>query len=63
MIGFQPYETFQLLIETGGVERANTLLIAACDAYARRPRPLSAETEQFEALVRQVRRIREVVRP
>lgn len=50
MIGFQPYETFQLLIETGGVERANTLLIAACDAYARRPRPLAAETEQFEAL-------------
>ena len=22
MIGFQPYETFQLLIETGGIERA-----------------------------------------
>jgi len=50
MIGFQPYETFQLLIETGGIERANTLLVAACDAYARRPRPVRAEAEQFEAL-------------
>lgn len=50
MIGFQPYETFQLLVETGGIERANTLLVAACDAYARRPRPLQAEAEQFEAL-------------
>ena len=29
MLGFQPYETFQLLIETGGVDRTNTLLIAA----------------------------------
>ena len=35
MLGFQPYETFQLLIETGGVDRTNTLLIAACDAYVR----------------------------
>ncbi|WP_196259270.1 DUF2336 domain-containing protein [Pelagibacterium limicola] len=51
MIGFQPYETFQLLIETGGIERANTLLVAACDAYARRPKPLRAEADQFEALV------------
>lgn len=51
MIGFQPYETFQLLIETGGIERANTLLVAACDAYARRPRPLQAEADQFLALV------------
>ncbi|WP_404405543.1 DUF2336 domain-containing protein [Pelagibacterium halotolerans] len=50
MIGFQPYETFQLLIETGGVERANTLLVAACDAFARRPRPMSAEVAQFETL-------------
>ncbi|WP_029042661.1 DUF2336 domain-containing protein [Cucumibacter marinus] len=50
MIGFQPYETFQLLIETGGVERANTLLVAACEAFARRPRPQSAELSQFEAL-------------
>ena len=33
MIGFQPYETFQLLIETGGVDRTNTLLCAACDAH------------------------------
>lgn len=54
MIGFQPYETFQLLIETGGVERANTLLIAACDAYARRSRPLAAEAEQFEALAKRL---------
>lgn len=50
MIGFQPYETFQLLIEKGGVDRANTLLIAACDAFARRKRPPMAEIEQFEAL-------------
>lgn len=50
MLGFQPYETFQLLIETGGVDRTNTLLIAACDAYARRGRPTAPELEQFEAL-------------
>jgi Uncharacterised protein conserved in bacteria (DUF2336) len=51
MIGFQPYETFRLLIETGGIERANTLLVAACDAYSRRPKPLPAEQRQFEELV------------
>ncbi|UYN99679.1 MAG: DUF2336 domain-containing protein [Devosia sp.] len=50
MLGFQPYETFQLLIETGGVDRTNTLLIAACDAYARRGKPTGPELEQFEAL-------------
>src|SRR5215217_8904229 len=50
MLGFQPYETFQLLIETGGIDRTNTLLIAACDAYARRGRPTPPEMEQFEAL-------------
>ena len=50
MLGFQPYETFQLLIETGGVDRTNTLLIAACDAYARRGRPTVPEMEQFETL-------------
>ncbi|WP_375597991.1 DUF2336 domain-containing protein [Devosia sp. Naph2] len=50
MLGFQPYETFQLLIETGGVDRTNTLLIAACDAYARRGKPTVPEMEQFEAL-------------
>lgn len=50
MLGFQPYETFQLLIETGGVDRTNTLLIAACDAYARRGRPTLPEMEQFETL-------------
>lgn len=50
MIGFQPYETFQLLIETGGVDRANTLLVAACDAFSRRKMPPPAEVEQFEAL-------------
>ncbi|WEK02811.1 MAG: DUF2336 domain-containing protein [Candidatus Devosia phytovorans] len=50
MLGFQPYETFQLLIETGGVDRTNTLLIAACDAYARRGKPTVPELEQFEAL-------------
>ena len=54
MIGFQPYETFQLLIETGGIERANTLLVAACDAYARRAKPLQAEADQFEALARRL---------
>jgi hypothetical protein len=50
MLGFQPYETFQLLIETGGVDRTNTLLIAACDAYARRGKPTLPEMEQFETL-------------
>ena len=50
MLGFQPYETFQLLIETGGVDRTNTLLIAACDAYSRRGKPTAPEMEQFEAL-------------
>lgn len=50
MNGFQPYETFQLLIEKGGIDRANTLLVAACDAFARRRRPPVAEIEQFEAL-------------
>ena len=50
MIGFQPYETFQLLIETGGVDRANTLLVAACDAFARRRKPPQSEIDQFEAL-------------
>ena len=50
MLGFQPYETFQLLIETGGVDRTNTLLIAACDAYTRRGRPTAPEMEQFETL-------------
>jgi len=50
MLGFQPYETFQLLIETGGIDRTNTLLIAACDAYARRGRATQQETEQFFAL-------------
>lgn len=49
-IGFQPYETFQLLIETGGTDRTNTLLVAACDAYARRGKPIPTELEQFEAL-------------
>lgn len=50
MLGFQPYETFQLLIETGGIDRTNTLLIAACDAYARRGRATHQETSQFVAL-------------
>src|SRR3569833_1468270 len=50
MLGFQPYETFQLLIETGGIDRTNTLLVAACDAYARRGRATQQETDQFHAL-------------
>jgi hypothetical protein len=50
MLGFQPYETFQLLIETGGIDRTNTLLVAACDAYARRGRATLPETDQFFAL-------------
>lgn len=54
MIGFQPYETFQLLIETGGVDRTNTLLCAACDAFARRGRPTSAEMEQFVTLAQRL---------
>jgi uncharacterized protein (DUF2336 family) len=54
MIGFQPYETFQLLIETGGIDRTNTLLCAACDAFARRGRPTGAEMEQFAALAQRL---------
>lgn len=50
MIGFQPYETFQLLIESGGIDRANTLLVAACDAFSRRGKPHEIEVEQFEVL-------------
>ena len=50
MFGFQPYETFQLLIETGGIDRTNTLLVAACDAYARRGRATAQETQQFYTL-------------
>ncbi len=50
MIGFQPYETFQLLIESGGIDRANTLLVAACDAFSRRGKPHNLEVEQFEVL-------------
>ncbi len=50
MIGFQPYETFQLLVETGGIDRTNTLLVAACDAFARRGKPTPPEIEQFAAL-------------
>src|SRR5437868_692142 len=50
MLGFQPYETFQLLIETGGIDRTNTLLIAPCDAYTRRGRATQQETDQFVAL-------------
>ena len=54
MIGFQPYETFQLLVETGGIDRTNTLLCAACDAYARRSRPSEPEIEQFVALAQRL---------
>src|SRR6187455_2041089 len=54
MLGFQPYETFQLLVETGGIDRTNTLLIAACDAFSRRGKPTVPETEQFEALARRL---------
>lgn len=54
MIGFQPYETFQLLVESGGVERANTLLVAASEAFARRARPNPGELGQFEALVKRL---------
>ena len=54
MIGFQPYETFQLLIETGGIDRTNTLLCAACDAFARRGKPTPIEIEQFAALVQRL---------
>ncbi|WP_354063052.1 DUF2336 domain-containing protein [Devosia sp. 2618] len=32
------------------MDRTNTLLIAACDAYARRGKPTAPEMEQFEAL-------------
>ena len=50
MLGLQPYETFQLLIETGGIDRTNTLLCAACDAFARRGKPTLPEMVQFAAL-------------
>ncbi len=54
MIGFQPYETFQLLVESGGVERASTLLVAATEAFARRARPSASELDQFDALVKRL---------
>lgn len=54
MIGFQPYETFQLLIETGGIDRTNTLLCAACDAFARRGKPTGPEMEQFTTLAQRL---------
>ena len=54
MLGFQPYETFQLLVDSGGVDRANTLLVAACDAFARRGRPTTAEIAQFEILAKRL---------
>lgn len=54
MLGFQPYETFQLLIESGGIDRTNTLLNAACDAFARRGKPSQAEMVQFEALAQRL---------
>ena len=54
MNGTKPQETFQLLIETGGIDRTNTLLCAACAAFARRDKPLPAEIEQFTALVRRL---------
>ena len=54
MLGFQPYETFQLLVETGGADRTNTLLVAACDAFARRGKATPGETEQFEALAKRL---------
>lgn len=54
MIGFQPYETFQLLIESGGVDRTNTLLVAACDAFARRGKPTQPEMEQFATLAQRL---------
>jgi len=50
MIGFQPYETFQLLIDGGGAERPDTLLRAVADAFVRRGRPSPAELEQFTIL-------------
>lgn len=54
MIGFQPYETFQLLVESGGVERANTLLVAASEAFARHARPTAGELDQFQALAKRL---------
>ena len=50
MIGFQPFETFQLLAQSSDGDRANTLLIASCDAFARRKKPDMGEIEQFEVL-------------
>ncbi len=50
MIGFRPFETFQLLAETDDIERANTLLKASCDAFVMRKKPDSDEIKQFEIL-------------
>ncbi len=50
MIGFQPFTTFQLLGETDNIERANTLLLASCDAFVWLKRPEREEIEQFESL-------------
>ncbi len=50
MIGFQPYETYQLLTQTNDSKRASSLLVAACDAFMRRIKPLPNEIEQFETL-------------
>ncbi len=50
MIGFQPYETFQRLAETGGIDRVDTLLKASCDAFSKRKKPDPNEIEQFEVL-------------
>jgi hypothetical protein len=50
MLGFQPFETFQLLLVTGWNDLTNWLQVAACDAYARRGRATQQETEQFHAL-------------
>ncbi len=50
MIGFQPYETFQRLAETGGIDRINTLLKASCDAFSKRKKPDPSEIKQFEVL-------------
>ena len=54
MTGFKPYATFELLMDTGGTERANTLLCAACDAFARRGKPSAGELDQFAVLAQKL---------
>ncbi len=54
MIGFQPFETFQHLAASDDIERANSLLIASCNAFLHRKDPDMDEIEQFEVLAKRL---------